>query len=428
MTTWDLASVQTLVVLLVYFLMLTLFLRGRLGAWHPVTLYPGYWAVILLLPSAVDLGIDAPSPPALAIVAVGVTALAVGAVCAQAWVPRRELVAAPTYPVNLVLALSGLAGLFLVGHASFRTGIESATGTSFDELDSVTVRYAQNYLEGSSGGPLTVFFGLGAIVLALLLWAGRRFSRLFYLPMLVVAAAIVDSPARTYTLSVAAACVAFACYLRATSTGGARMRPARLLGAALLIGGAAMAYFLSVGQSLNKGQSLHRVSGGGWLPDPVRELILYFSGGVVALSNALAANEDPSALGGGRSLAGLIRLVSLIDPGVRRVETIAPVSYIPVPFNLYTAPGDVWFDLGWVGLIALFFLFGLALGVAHARAVTGDPGAMFVGAVLIASLAATPLNLNLFAVQNMMVLVVGWLVFRGLSWSPFAAAGRGRSR
>lgn len=422
MNEWaDATSVLTLVVFLVYMAALTHLLSEQLGRSHPATYYPGFWAAILLVSFVGGLRIYPPSAMALGIIAAGVTAFSVGASVVGRIDRPRAPAPRPTHPINLGISMAALSTMFVVGAATFRAGVESATGAAFDQLDARSIRYAQNYLE-ASGGPYALFFSLGVVLVPLLVLAGRNYSRLFYVLILPVMGAIVQSPARSYALAVAGATLAFSLYQRSTPSVRPRLRASRVLSLVLVSMGAAAAYFVSVGASLGKGQGLQGASNSSWLPDWLEGMVLYFAGGVSALSVAVESGGNPSRNAFGRSASVVFRVLSEILPGITTPETIAPSSYIPVEFNLYTAPGDLWFDFGWVGVVGVFFCIGVSLGLAHDRATGGDLGAMFVAALLVSSLVATPLNLNILTIQTLFLLITGWLVFRSLSWGTHLSA------
>ena len=424
---WDTTTVASVAVAVALLSLVSYILSSRLGRFHPVSLYPLFWAVVLITPPAVGLEIYPPSMMALSIITVCAMALATGAYAGADAQPDQRQEGPQTYSSNLAIVLTIVTLMFFVGHGTFRAGIEVATGMSFDALDPRTIRYAQNYLEGGGGGVLSLFFSVGVVFVPLLLFAGQRYSRLFYLLIPVVFGLISQSPARTYSLTVAVVSVTFFFYQRAQGSSHQPHRVWRLLAVAVVALGLATGYFVTVGQSLGKAQNLKGIAESSWLPPGVDMTVLYFVGGVSALSVAIDAGFNPSLDAFGRSASVVFRVLSEIVPGVQVPDTIAPSSFIPVPFNVYTAPGDVWFDFGLAGVFVIFSGMGLVLRRAHDRALRGDPGEMFVAAYLVSTLLATPLNLNLLTIQSIFLLIVGWVAFRSLSWGPSRSSGSVRT-
>ena len=116
MTEWaDVTTVLTLAVFVIYMAGLSWALRSRLGRFHPGTFYPTYWAAILVVSFGAGLHIYPPSAMALSIIAVGVSAFALGVSAASPVDAPSSVETRPLFPVNLGVALAIIAAMFIVG-------------------------------------------------------------------------------------------------------------------------------------------------------------------------------------------------------------------------------------------------------------------------------------------------------------------------
>lgn len=403
------------------------FARRMVGVQNFMTWWPVAWASILLLHYFRPFGVYAASFQALGVVVVGVVSFGLGGLLGQTtprstyFRPSSRVTVHPQLGGGRFVAVFGtLIVLFAFGYLSFRRGIEAVMGKSLAELSAIEVRYAQNYVEGSAG-PAVLLFSLAAVVACGSVVAGRHFGRVWYALLAGVLFFVGQSPSRTHLLSVVTTTAAFAWLTR--ERGSARTGPEHpkhhsgrkgrrsfgfvvAVSVVLTLG---LAYFVLVGNLLRKGLS-SPASGGsvvsGWLESPV----LYLTGGLSALTVGIERGES-TLFSSGKSVYVLVRTLGFIVPSVEAPSTISPFVDIPMPFNVYTGFGDLWFDTGWLGLVLVSGLFGVVTGWALTRSVGGRYSSGFIASAMIAIAASTPLTLRLLNLDSVFVLLCGGLAF-----------------
>jgi oligosaccharide repeat unit polymerase len=333
---------------------------------------------------------------------------------------------------RLVIASAIILTMVLVGAMAFRSGVSAAAGTDFSELTLQQVREAQNGA-ARGGGLLPLLSAANPIAACLGIYGAFRYSRWWILLTAVAVVAAAQSPARTSSIAMLVAVVVFWLYARNTiSRDEERPTPRPLpvvrLGLAAIVG---MMFFLYVGHLLQKDYSGDFDSSGlpGWAVTPV----LYFSGGMSALTVALDNSGSPFEYGS--SIFLMMRAASVFFPGVAVPDTIGQFVSIPMLFNVYTGFGQIYFDLGLLGVAALAFTLGWLALVAHRKAEAGLVEWAWVSALTATILFTLPMGFRLFNLDVVLQLLGGFLIFWlirraqktgvGVTQSPPPLHGRG---
>lgn len=319
---------------------------------------------------------------------------------------------------RFVMVSAVILTMVVVGALAFRSGIASAVGTDFSDLSLQQVRAAQNG-EARGGGFLALLSAANPIAACLGIYGAMRYSRTWIVLTLVAVAASTQNPARTSSISLLVAIVIFWLYARnAISRDDRKPSPRRLpLGRLVLAGIGGVAVFLFVGELLQKNyvDGMYATTLPGWAVSPV----LYFSGGVSAL--AVALNEMIIPIEFGSSVFVLMRAASFISPDVVVPDTIGLWVSIPMPFNVYTGFGQMYFDFGILGVFGLSLLLGWLALVSHRKADTGRMEWAWVSALMATLLFSLPLGFRLFNLDVALQLTLGFLSFRMIR---LAAKGR----
>lgn len=322
----------------------------------------------------------------------------------------------------LLLSVVVLA-MVLYGAWAFRSGIAAAVGTDFDALDLRQVRLAQNGV-GRGGGIGTLLAAANPVLACLGVYGAYRFNRAFIAFIGVALVAAFQNPARTSSLSLVVITVVFWIYARNALSRSdkpvkTRTLPVRRLA---IVGVLIVVAFLVIGDLLQK-SSLAGVFTT-WLPGWAIDPVLYYTGGASALSVASETGVAPIAFGS--SIFVVLRALSVIAPAVESPDTIGQFVAIPVPFNVYTGFGQVYFDFGILGVIILSLLLGwLSIG-AHRAAERGALEWAWVSGVTASLLLSLPQGFRLFNLDVTFQLVVGFLVFGLIRRSRLTAGHRRR--
>lgn len=331
--------------------------------------------------------------------------------------------------LRLVVLLSLLLLVAVaLGYSAFTSGISAATNADYDQLSLEEVRRAQN--TGARGGGLFALLGsLGPLLGCLGLYGARHHSKVFLLLPLVAVYVAVQNPSRLNSITLLVVLAVFYFYLRSDGrpvlrkssqkTVAARLRDSgptaaqssrrRLVIVGLVSFTGAVVLFNAVGSALGKNAStaagFPNYDWPAWTLSPV----FYFTGSYPALTVALS--EDSSPYDMGTSFYSLMRLIHVFDPRVDVPETIAQYSLMPVPFNLYSGFGQLFFDTGWIGLVLVCAALGVLVQLLHVSARKGSLPGAWACASLTSVLLAMPQSFLLFNLDVLVRLIVGVLVF-----------------
>jgi len=447
------------IALTVYSLLLVLFAIKQLGA-SPITMATGVLAAsfvaLLLAPlSYYPLSTDAALVLAAgmtSMVAVGLAPRRTGASHPPLQAKNRPSAAVISSHANksarggllllIVLILVVLTAV-LLGYRAFVSGISEATNATFSQLTLEEVRRAQN-TGARGGGALALLGSLGPLLGCLGLYGAARHSRVFLIGPLVALAIALQNPSRLNSISLLVTLVAFWLYLRAgqgkvahelpfpdrprTQPGsssrpsvgrakiGGRSSPGWSRRKAILVGilaaGGALTLFNVVGNALGKSAStaagFPAYDWPAWTLSPV----FYFTGSYPALT--VAMSNDTSPYEPGTSFFSVLRLAAVFDPSIRPPETIAQYSSIPVPFNLYSGFGQVYFDVGFLGLVVVFGGLGMLLQRLHVAALRGHLPSIWAVSTLTSVVLALPQGFVLFNLDVTVRLLVGVGMFVAL--------------
>jgi oligosaccharide repeat unit polymerase len=328
--------------------------------------------------------------------------------------------------MNFIIAVAAVTVLTVYGLLQFRGHVAAQAGTDFGRLDVTTVRRLQTTglaQTGSGGGLGVLLVSLAPLLGALGIYGGMRLHKAWLLLLPVGFLVTTQSPARTGTLGLVVTCAVFYLYMRPKNS-EQRTPVTKLRVAALLVVVAALgiSYFQVVGGLLGKSRGAEQYFSGTTVPPEVITPFLYVAGGVSALSVTQTYHDDPVAGRHGRSLYLLTRIAEPFGLAKTPPSTLADYTSVPVPTNVYSAFGDVWYEFGRSGVVLVFGVFGLLCSAAHRRARDRDPAAMWVSAILMSVLASTPLALRLLYLDTVLQIVVGVVAFR-LVEARFERAG-----
>lgn len=383
-----------------------LVLRRRHRGLHPAFLLAGIWAVtfaLLSVPSA-SIGLDPPSWKAVALVLLGVGAFCIVPLLAPAASPRQtELKFRKD-----ALALSTLAVflLFLAGYMVMARTIASAAGADFGQLTLTEIRYYQTAEERSGGGALGLLYALAPLSASLLALSARLTSRLWYLGLAPVALLVAQSPARTAGLTAMLGAVLFITFTRPGIA--TRLSPRRVAWA-ILVAVLAVGYFVVVGSLLGKDRAASQLSTSSLVPLGLVTPELYLTGGVSAL--AYAQEYGLASTEWGRSIYAALRLGEAVGLPVSGPETLAEYVPIPVPFNVFTAFGDLWMDFGYPVTFLVCLICGYVAHRVYLRARGGSLVFAWLAALAGTWALSTPMTFRPFYLDSVFLAVAGSAVF-----------------
>jgi hypothetical protein len=401
--------------------LLAAFLWWRQGILHPATMFSAVWMATFAFRVTAPMSQAEMTPTAAWVIGLGLLAVCVpGAVSGR---PRPV-----THGVRLgdrdvalrrliVLTCAVAAVVFLALYI-FRSYISGYYGADLGQLSSSAIRAAQ--LAGTRGGPLTLGLALSPLLAALGVYGALRYSRWWLLVTALALFATLQYPARITTLSLAVSCAAFSAYARpavrqdpAAPASRGRRSTAALVLQLLVVACAALAYFVYTSIQLrNDVVAAFYVRDWTW-PDWMLSPVQYLVGGVAGLTAATALPDgDPYGPDGHPVTVYLPLLVSGQNPP----DTIAGFTPAPFPVNVYTAFGDLFFDFGIGGVIALSLVLGLVVQATYRQHHRRLEWA-WVTAVLVNVLLSTGLAYRLFYLDVAVMAVAGWAAFGWLSRS-----------
>ncbi|QIZ99236.1 O-antigen polymerase [Leifsonia sp. PS1209] len=316
---------------------------------------------------------------------------------------------------RLVLLAVVLLSATLIGFHAFTSSVAAATGTGFNSLSLVEVRAAQN--GAARGGGLLVLLGsLGTVLGCVGVYGALRFSRFWLILPAVSLAVVLQNPSRSNSISLIVVLAVFYLQVRSSvpprrGTRGSLSRRSQWMRAALfstLVTVGAISVFNVVGSELGKNEMASTLfpdySWPAWSLSP----IYYVAGGFSALSEAMRLGTSPFAPGS--SFFSILRVFNAVG-GPPPPETIAAYVYIPTPFNLYTGPGQLFFDSGIFGTIVAMLALGILLTYAHRRAQAGYTEWAWVSSVLFTVALSLPQSFTLFRLDLDFEILVGFCVF-----------------
>ena len=370
----------------------------------------------LAIPVVAPLGLTYTSVTAGIIVVVGIISLASPTLFSL--IPKGALRAEPVNQgrrsvglAKLVFLSAVMLMLVAVGFQAFKSDIASATGLSFDQLSPTEIRAAQTS-NARGGGILALMGSAGPILACLGLYGALRFSRWWYLLSAVSVWVALQSPARLTVVSLILVMAVFYLYARRSMSEGPTQKKLRKRTVFLIVGGAgggALAIFNLIGAQLGKNQSATALFPHFTWPQWSLNPLLYFGGGFPALSQALDLRVNPFDAGG--SFFSVMKVANVFFPDIQVPDTIGRYVGIPIQFNLYTGFGQVYFDVGLIGVIGAFVLLGWLSGLAHRWAMEGRLEWAFASAVLATVLLSLPQSYILFHLDLIFQLVIGFWVF-----------------
>jgi oligosaccharide repeat unit polymerase len=375
----------------------------------------GSIAMLLFSP----LGFTTMSLASAAIVGIGMISLACPAFLA--YPPHTRVPARQGLRNVAFLRLATVTALILImvaiGYRAYTTGIGNAIGADYGQLSITQIRSVQTR-QSHDGGLLALMGSVGPVLACLGLYGALRYSRIWILLSVLAIGVALQSPARTNIVSLIVVMVTFYLYVRPFISGRSplikarKYYRARKYHTAIAIGTAsvgALIAFNYIGTQLGKNRSatiaFPHYSWPQWTLSPFS----YFSGGFSALSQAMKLGVDP--FDRGASYYSLIRSANFLFPEVKVPNTIGTYVSTPLPINIYTGFGSVYFDLGIFGVISLFASLGWIATRAHLKAKAGEIEWAWVSAVLTSVLLALPEGYHLLNLDIDFQLLVGFWVF-----------------
>lgn len=387
----------------------------RQGPLHPVTLFAALWAAILVVRIAAPIAQAEMTSTAAWVLGLGVLAVCLPAAIAGR--PRsspdqlgdRDVALPRLLALVLALGAAVLLGLYV-----FRSHVSSYyVGADFGQLSAEAVRAAQ--LAGSRGGPLTLLSSLAPLLGALGIYGALRYSRWWWAVPALALFATLQSPARISTLGLVVSCAMFYLYARdavrqdpQAPVRGRRSR-SRVVWQLLAVGAASLWYFIYTGTQRGGGAASLFATDWTW-PMWLLSPVVYLVGGVAGLAATTSLPiGDPYGPDGHPVTVYLPLLLTGQDPP----DTLADFTEAPFPINIYTAFGDLYFDFGVLGAVALALLLGLVTqAVFHRHAWRLEYA--WVAAVLANVLLSTGLAYRLFYLDVSVLMVCGWGAFAWL--------------
>jgi hypothetical protein len=406
----------------VAFAILISLLVWRTGWTAPATVFVAYFLALILAGDLLPIGLFPVGLQARWTILVGLAGFAAPALIAGSKTtsragnmdvadPEAGRVRGPGPPARMYAWTASLVLLTFVGFTQ-------TPHVGIGNLNFIDVRQAAVDQDTSQQGPglLPLLVALAPLVAGLGVIGAIRYRRYSWLLLVVFALAVtLPTPAKTYTLAVVFISIVFYVLCRQPRQ-RSRVRhriPMFALGAVSLM--AAVVYFVALDTALNKDISLDQGLSHSWVPSALLGPTVYELGGFSALSVAQAANIDPRVDSYGRSVYAIPWALRFVDSSFHKPQTIAYDITIPVPINVYTGFGDLWFDFGWVGLFFISGVLGIAVTLAHRR---WRPTAYHWGmvlAILIQVLATMTLAFRLFYLETILQLAVGYVAFRHIA-------------
>lgn len=392
-----------------------------LGRWHPATLFVWGWVATLLMVWLNPLGAEPVSPVVLLIIFASISVFVTAAIIVGQ--RRTELVAPepgrPPGPVGIRFTAVAAVVLLLVfvGYSRYKAYVASALGVnSLASVGRATIRQATTLGAAQHGG-------LGVLLLSLCPLLGcigiegyvrtRRAAWLLLVPLGI--GLISVDPGRAGVLGTITASIAYFAYrLRATSDGRRPRRTPRRRAAVLAVVGVAFGlfFFIQHSSSSSLDPALNGAKVSGYVPRPLIEPLLYWTGGVNAFSGAFQEGVNPFEHPG-RPVSIVFRAAQIIDPSVEQPSSDASYAYVPFATNVYTAFGDAWFAYGLGGVVLLMGTLGAMASALHRRALSGGPEWAWLASLLATALANTLLSFSVFVVAVLFPAAVGWVLLRG---------------
>ena len=336
--------------------------------------------------------------------------------------------------LRLILACAVTALLAGIGVYEFRAGVSGAVGADISQLTPSQIRAAQTGA-ARGGGLLALLAGLNPLLACLGIYGYLRFSRMFGLVTIAALGASLQTPARLSTVMLVVQATIFYYYCRRSiplrgnqdlsKPGIGRIKLLMLGGAASI---ASITFFNLLGSQLGKVDTaaayFPQYSWPSWTLSP----LLYLTGGYPALSQAITSGTDPFEHP--NSVFLLARIWASVDPLYHAPDTLAGYVPIPVPFNVYTGFGQVWYDFGFIGTIILSALLGILAVSSHRRAMAGQLQYAWTSSLVASLLLAMPQTYRLFFLDVDLALACGFLFFAWLprTQSRLHVGGPGRLR
>lgn len=406
---------EPLALLLLVLVCCLAFCLFRLGIRHPAPVFLLFWITLLGLGAALPWHLVKVNDTAASIIGVGVAAF----VAPQLLRPPGSSTKRPVPAIRIKKTTFTLYAIVMCvalyyGLLSFKRTISAATGQDFDSLTPTQIRYTMTLGSGRGGGAPVLLLALAPLVVCMGILGALCLSKYWYILLPYTLFITMQSPGRTNTLAVVAAGAAFYLYVRPTDqTQKVRRRWVALMPAiAVLVG--SVVYFGIAGNALGKTDFIQSQLQPSWVPTFLEAPLLYQVGGVSALSAATTNKVNPALGEHGRSIYLIYRAAAVIDPSVRSPDTITGPVGIPIPYNVYTAFGDVWLDYGLLGLGLIFGFFGAITGAAHRKATSGTLVAAWLAALLLSLALSSPITFRLFGLDTAAQIVVGIIVFRSV--------------
>ncbi|GAB3018245.1 hypothetical protein GCM10011376_00930 [Nocardioides flavus (ex Wang et al. 2016)] len=373
-------------------------------------LWVGATAILLVDP----LGLAEVSWSAATVAIVGVVAM-----FAATFMPRGQTLptgllhnAWPKVPLaGLLILVSVLVAADLIGILAFRSQIAAATGSSFGQLTMEEVRRAQTS-DARGGGIAALLIAANPILACVGIYAAKTGYRwAWLLPVFAVMIAL-QSPGRLLSVGLVVQAIAFLAY---SSVGSfiARTSRKRLIFLSLLTLTAGTLIFNYVGGQLGKNSTASMYFPDYSWPQWTLSPVLYFTGGLPALSVSMDNGISPQEQGG--SIFAIVRFAQALGFVATSPNTVGDFVPIPIPFNVFTGFGQIWFDFGIVGVAALSLLLGHVAVTSHRRAMRGAPEWAWVSSSSMVLVLTLPLTYRLFFLDVAVQLIVGFAVFLSLA-------------
>lgn len=384
----------------------------------PLSLGMGLWVLVLTVAWIDPLGIAGVSMRAAEIIAAGIIAMVMPLFFPRAKV-RVPVIThqAPPAVMTIVLVSAVLAGAVVIGLFAFRSQVASATGAAFGDLTLEEVRRAQTS-DARGGGIGALLIAANPVLACLGVYAARQGYRWGWILPIFSFVVAMQSPGRLISISLVIQTIAFYVYVRDPGLNRPHNR-----GRVVFAGTAgfilAVLVFNYVGDRLGKNAAaISYFAGYGW-PQWTLSPVLYFTGGLSALAVALQYGIDPQEQGG--SVFALMRVFEAMGVVPESPDTLGAYVPIPIPFNVYTAFGQIWFDFGTLGVMVLSFLLGGLSSFGHRRARNGSIGWAWVSSSCVALMLTLPLTYRLFFLDVALQLLAGLALFAFMARSRSSA-------
>lgn len=396
---------------------------ARLGLLSPVTITVLLWLVIGLLFVARPFHVFEPSMRVSVAVVAGLTALCLPPLLLP-WPRPRVPSHQPEGPQvrarvwALALATAVVLAAALYGVLAYRAAVSAALGgVPFSQLDPNLVRWAELYGNAKLSSSAALALGLTPLLGAVAVIGGLTHRWWWYLLLPVTLLIVTESPSRTATLSVVVSSVFFFLLLAKAQVGASRrprrrLRPAGLLALVAATAAGALGYFSYIGHALGKSGVAPGLFPARWVPSALVEPLMFQLGGLSAFTAELAHPILPGGPYGhfGRSMYSMVKLADILGFHVPQPDPFAGYVNIPVPFNTYSAFGDIYSDLGLAGIVALFLLMGLVVHVFSRWPWPGHPVSAWVLSTMAVVLTSTPVNMRFLDVDIVAQTLVGALM------------------